>query len=181
MKSRVLYQQSTGWITIHISDYHTWQGHISDVPHRFLGYVFNMQDDYQYKNLWKRQLTFTNGNKMTKTVKTSNLFKNTFFVLTLAMSASSTGAIAQTAAYPDGMTTKTPITTDDFADSVKDQISGVLSILISIGEGMVANADKFTTARLIREGKSRAEAERIVMYAYEERLYKLHTNLRPKR
>ena len=118
---------------------------------------------------------------MTKTVKTSNLFKNTFFVLTLAMSASSTSAIAQTAAYPDGMTTKTPITTDDFADSVKDQISGVLSILISIGEGMVANADKFTTARLIREGKSRAEAERIVMYAYEERLYKLHTNLRPKR
>ena len=40
MKSRVLYQQSTGWITIHISGYHTWQGHISDVPDRFLGYIF---------------------------------------------------------------------------------------------------------------------------------------------
>ena len=40
MKSGVLYQRSTGWITIHISAYHTWQGHISDVPYRFLGYIF---------------------------------------------------------------------------------------------------------------------------------------------
>ena len=39
-QSKVLYQPSTGWITIHISAYHTWQGHISDVPYRFLGYIF---------------------------------------------------------------------------------------------------------------------------------------------
>ena len=39
MESRVMYQPSTGWITIHISAYHTWQGHISDVPYRFLGLI----------------------------------------------------------------------------------------------------------------------------------------------
>ena len=25
MKSRVFYQPATGWITIHLSPYHTWQ------------------------------------------------------------------------------------------------------------------------------------------------------------
>ena len=39
LQSKVIYQTATGWITIHISDYHTWQGHISDVPDRFLGYI----------------------------------------------------------------------------------------------------------------------------------------------
>ena len=43
MESRVMYQPSTGWITIHMSAYHAWQGHISDVPYRFLGYIFDMQ------------------------------------------------------------------------------------------------------------------------------------------
>ena len=42
-QSKVLYQPSTGWITIHISDYHTWQGHISNVPDRFLGYIFETE------------------------------------------------------------------------------------------------------------------------------------------
>ena len=40
MESHVMYQPSTGWITLHISAYHAWQGHISDVPYRFLGYIF---------------------------------------------------------------------------------------------------------------------------------------------
>ena len=40
MEKRVLYQSTTVWITIHLSNYHTWQGHISDVPYRFLGYIF---------------------------------------------------------------------------------------------------------------------------------------------
>ena len=44
MKSRVLYQSTTVWITIHISNYHAWQGHISDVPYRFLGYIFETQN-----------------------------------------------------------------------------------------------------------------------------------------
>ena len=35
MESRVMYQPSTGWITIHLSHYHAWQGHISDVPYSF--------------------------------------------------------------------------------------------------------------------------------------------------
>ena len=39
-QSKVLYQPSTGWITIHMSAYHAWQGHISNVPYRFLGYIF---------------------------------------------------------------------------------------------------------------------------------------------
>ena len=44
MENRVLYQPSTRWITIHVSDYHTWQGHISNVPDRFLGYIFETQN-----------------------------------------------------------------------------------------------------------------------------------------
>ena len=42
MGSRVIYQSSTGWITIHISAYHTWQSHVADVPDRFLSYIFDM-------------------------------------------------------------------------------------------------------------------------------------------
>ena len=40
MGRKVIYQQATRWITIHLSPYHTWQGHISDVPYKFLGYIF---------------------------------------------------------------------------------------------------------------------------------------------
>ena len=43
MKSRVFYQTATGWITIHLSPYHTWQGYISDVPYKFLGYIFETE------------------------------------------------------------------------------------------------------------------------------------------
>ena len=43
MESHVMYQPSTGWITIHISAYHAWQGHISNVPDRFLGYIFETE------------------------------------------------------------------------------------------------------------------------------------------
>jgi hypothetical protein len=43
MERKVLYQQATGWITIHVSDYHAWQGHISGVPDRFLGYIFETE------------------------------------------------------------------------------------------------------------------------------------------
>ena len=39
MEKRVFYQPSTGWLTIHISPYHAWQGHISDVPDMYLGYI----------------------------------------------------------------------------------------------------------------------------------------------
>lgn len=39
MAHKVLYQPTTGWLTIHLSPYHAWQGHISDVPDLFLGYI----------------------------------------------------------------------------------------------------------------------------------------------
>lgn len=42
MERKVFYQPSTGWITIHLSDYHTWQGYIYDVPFKFLGYIFEL-------------------------------------------------------------------------------------------------------------------------------------------
>lgn len=42
MGSQVLYQSATGWVTIHISPYHTWQGYISDIPNVFLGYIFEV-------------------------------------------------------------------------------------------------------------------------------------------
>ena len=42
-QSKVLYQPSTGRITIHIPAYHAWQCHISDVPDRFLGYIFETE------------------------------------------------------------------------------------------------------------------------------------------
>jgi len=42
MERKVFCQPSTGWITIHISPYHSWQGHISDVPDSFLGYIFEV-------------------------------------------------------------------------------------------------------------------------------------------
>lgn len=41
MESCVMYQPSTGWITIHISAYHAWQGHISNIPDVLLKYVIN--------------------------------------------------------------------------------------------------------------------------------------------
>lgn len=40
MAATVLYQVATGWITIQFSDYHSWQGHIADVPDAYLGYIF---------------------------------------------------------------------------------------------------------------------------------------------
>ena len=42
-RSKVLYRQDTGWITIHLSPYHAWQGHIADVLDRFLGYIFEKE------------------------------------------------------------------------------------------------------------------------------------------
>ena len=45
MEKRVLYQSTTGWITIHISPYHAWQGHISEVPNKFLGYIFELHNE----------------------------------------------------------------------------------------------------------------------------------------
>ena len=54
---------------------------------------------------------------------------------------------------------------------VKNQIAGIASILASIGGGMISNAEKFTTAKLIREGATRVEAERQVRYASEDRMY----------
>lgn len=42
MESKVFYQPSTGWITIHISPYHAWQGYISDVPVEFIGFIFEL-------------------------------------------------------------------------------------------------------------------------------------------
>ena len=54
---------------------------------------------------------------------------------------------------------------------VKNQIAGIASILASIGGGMISNAEKFTTAKLIREGATRAEAEKQVRYASEDREY----------
>ena len=54
---------------------------------------------------------------------------------------------------------------------VKNQIAGIASILASIGGGMISNAEKFTTAKLIREGATRVEAEKQVRYASEDRTY----------
>lgn len=53
--------------------------------------------------------------------------------------------------------------------SVKEQVAGVINMLAQIGGGIMANAEKFTTAKLINEGKSRAEAEKQVRYAAEDR------------
>lgn len=54
---------------------------------------------------------------------------------------------------------------------VKNQIAGIASILASIGGGMISNAEKFTTAKLIREGATRVEAEKQVRYDREDRMY----------
>ena len=54
---------------------------------------------------------------------------------------------------------------------VKNQIAGIASILASIGGGMISNAEKFTTAKLIREGKTRAEAEKLSRYQTEDARY----------
>jgi hypothetical protein len=54
---------------------------------------------------------------------------------------------------------------------VKNQIAGIASILASIGGGIISNAEKFTTAKLIREGATRVEAEKQVRYASEDREY----------
>ena len=43
MAHKVIYQTATGWITIHITPYWAWQGHISDVPDKFLKYVFEVK------------------------------------------------------------------------------------------------------------------------------------------
>ena len=45
MEKRVFYQPSTGWITIHITPYWAWQGHISEVPDRFLRYIFELHNE----------------------------------------------------------------------------------------------------------------------------------------
>lgn len=54
---------------------------------------------------------------------------------------------------------------------VKDQIAGIASILASIGGSAISNAQKFTTARLIREGATRAEAEKQARYRTEDAQY----------
>lgn len=54
---------------------------------------------------------------------------------------------------------------------VKNQIAGIASILSSIGGGIISNAEKFTTAKLIREGKTRAEAEKLSRYQTEDARY----------
>ena len=54
---------------------------------------------------------------------------------------------------------------------VKNQIAGIASLLASIGGGIISNAEKFTTAKLIREGATRVEAEKQVRYASEDREY----------
>ena len=41
MERKVIYQQATGWITIHVSAYHAWQGRISNIPDVLLKYVIN--------------------------------------------------------------------------------------------------------------------------------------------
>ena len=56
---------------------------------------------------------------------------------------------------------------------VKNQIAGIASILSSIGGGMISNAEKFTTAKLIQEGATRVQAEKQVRYASEDRKYEL--------
>ena len=56
---------------------------------------------------------------------------------------------------------------------VKNQIAGIASILASIGGGMISNAEKFTTAKLIREGATRVEAEKQVRYASEDRAFEV--------
>lgn len=52
---------------------------------------------------------------------------------------------------------------------VKAQIAGIVAILSQIGGGMIASAQKFTTAKLINEGASRVEAEKQVKYAEQDR------------
>ena len=42
MGRKVIYQQATGWVTIHLSPYHAWQGHISDVPDVPLKYIMEV-------------------------------------------------------------------------------------------------------------------------------------------
>lgn len=54
---------------------------------------------------------------------------------------------------------------------VKNQIAGIASILASIGGGMISNAEKFTTAKLIREGATRVEAEKQSRYQAEDARY----------
>ena len=54
---------------------------------------------------------------------------------------------------------------------VKNQIAGIAAILASIGGGMISNAEKFTTAKLIREGKTRVEAEKLSRYQTEDARY----------
>lgn len=54
---------------------------------------------------------------------------------------------------------------------VKNQIAGIASILASIGGGMISNAEKFTTAKLIREGATRVEAEKQSRYRTEDARY----------
>ena len=36
----VIYNPGIGWITINFSAYHSWQGHIANVPDEYLGYLF---------------------------------------------------------------------------------------------------------------------------------------------
>lgn len=54
---------------------------------------------------------------------------------------------------------------------VKNQIAGIAAILASIGGGMISNAEKFTTAKLIQEGKTRVEAEKLSRYQTEDARY----------
>ena len=56
---------------------------------------------------------------------------------------------------------------------VKNQMAGIASILSSIGGGVISNAEKFTTAKLIQEGATRVQAEKQVRYASEDRKYEL--------
>lgn len=54
-------------------------------------------------------------------------------------------------------------------ETVRSKIAGVANLLASIGGNVIANVDKATTARLINEGMSRADAERQVLYAQQDR------------
>ena len=64
-------------------------------------------------------------------------------------------------------------------ESVRSKIAGIANLLASIGGNVIANADKFTTARLINEGMSRADAERQVLYAQQDRELegRMHQNI----
>ena len=57
----------------------------------------------------------------------------------------------------------------DSMSSVKAQVAGIINLLAQIGGGVMANADKFATAKLIREGKTREEAEKQTLYARQDR------------